>query len=387
MCLIEAAEPIPTGNFRFNHHYDFVFKQPMILDQRSFSNRFQVSLGSIMSQQSTPTILTPTSSYSHLSTTAGSNPTMQAKSPLSAQQSCKYMQQRIKILERDLEETRLQLFTSEEARADLEARINSDACVEGSARTCHSTEYNGVEQLNYHESILTREEDHQQEISRLHEYYKGVIGQAEETNKLIHEKFAQFNDLSDSIDCFKKRHMAKLQEHERSTNRLKERHEAELEQREGLLQAQHDEENLTHLKDHLDSLKSIQKRYQTAIENTKKEVHHLYMNLGVITSKCRKEELAELQDVFQAELRLINEDYEAEKARTLKYHEAEHQAQVAEFNELLRTHQALVKEHETMRSAHHAEVEAMKLGTYPLSEHIASPLLPPSPFYIHSFIR
>lgn len=312
---------------------------------------------------------------------------MQVTSPLSAQQSCKYMQQRIKQLEKDLEDTRLQLFTSEEARADLEARTNFDVCVEGSARTRHSIEYNGVEQLNYHESILTREEDHQQEISRLHQYYKGVNEQDKEENKLLHEKLTQFNDLSDSIDCLKKRHKAELQEHERVINRLKERHEAELQQREGLLQAQHDEENLKQLKDHSDLLKSIEKRHQITLENTKDKDCEFLLHVRAVTSRCHEREMAELQDVFQAELRLSSEDYEAEKARTLKYHEAEHQAEVAEFAALLRTHQALVKEHETMGSSHHAEVEAMKTGTSPPSEHIPCPLLPLLPFSTHSFIR
>ena len=292
------------------------------------------------------------------------------------------MQQRVKQLERDLEDTRLQLFTSEEARADLEARINFDACVEGSAGTRRSIEDNEVEQLNYHESILIREEDHQKEISRLHEYYKGVIGEAEEKNKLLHEKLTQFNNLSDSTDCVKKRHKAELQ------------------QREGLLQAQHDEENLKQLKDHSDLLKSIEKRHETALENTKKEVRQLYLNLAAAESYSHKNKLAELQDVFQAELRLTSENYEAEKARTLKYRESEHQAQVAEFNALLRTHQALVKEHETLRSAHqalvkehetlrsahHAEIEAMKTGTSPPSKHMASPLVPPASL-LHIHIR
>ena len=277
------------------------------------------------------------------------------------------MQQRMKQLENDLEDTRLQLFTSEEARADLEARINSDACVEGSARTRHSIEYNGVEQLNYHESILTREEDHQQEISRLHQYYKGIIDQDKEENKLLHEKLTQFNDLSDSIDCVTKRHKAELQH------------------REGLLLAQHKEENLKQLKDHSDLLKSIEKRHQTALENTKDKVREFYWNLGAHRSERHKREMAELQDVFQAELRLTSEDYEAEKARTLKFREAEHQAEVAEFNALLRTHQALVKEHETMRSAHHAEIEAMKTGTSPPSIHRLSPS-PPPPAFLYTLI-
>ena len=114
------------------------------------------------------------------------------------------MQQRIKQLEQDLEDTRLELFTSEEACAKLEeacakfeeACLDVDTVISTSSSATTSTftdsdldedeELSKQEKERLDSALRTRQEEHEREIQAIHKSYADRIEAIEANYKALH---------------------------------------------------------------------------------------------------------------------------------------------------------------------------------------------------------
>lgn len=286
----------------------------------------------------------------------GNSHTARSPSLLSTHQSQRYLHQRIRELEHELEQKRLELFASEEARTELEARVNVDAYVKGSAMvsaSCHTTDSYEDWQLNTQEEVenalRARNEEHELVLQDLHNYYRGFIAAIK--NFHVVRRKAELQELQD--------------DHCRIIDQIQEDH-----------YAIRKKERLELVNNHLSMTAGAEKLEKAKFEQVKEEMCATYDIVLAHRDQRHDKAMAELQDAFQAELRLSNKDHEqektqlqqaheAEKATMIKNHEAEHKAEVAEFDALRSVSEAMVEKCLNTRfSSHQAEIEAMETGMF-----------------------
>ena len=253
------------------------------------------------------------------------------------------MQQRIKQLELDLEDTRLQLFTSEEARAKLEARLDVDTVTSTSSSATSSAstdsdsgddaELGKQEKETLDSGLRTRQEEHERKIQALQNYFLDRITAIEKNNKELREqeKAAQLKEHQQGK-------ATQLEEHLDSLDRLDESYEAEFKQIENGIRAQHDQEKIIQANYYMSIVNRIAKRRK---EELKQKGKHVRAMCEAAADK--------LEAQFHAEINHMKEDYESEKAALKSGHDREQEAQVDEY--------------ETLLAAHQRELEAMKAGT------------------------
>lgn len=238
--------------------------------------------------------LTPSASTSQLSVMIGSSHAVQSSMSFSAPQHLKYLQKRITEIESELEQKRVQLFASEEARAELEARIDGSSTVTPPSETTDTPLLeNNLEELEQPSNqgagnIYSgpREEQHQQVA---HNFYQRLITRINRDHK------EQMDELHNH--------------YEKHSDRIKEDHEAEIQQ-------------------------------------TKSGIHYGYET--ILAAQDRKYNLIEAElAACRAELDIMHKHYEAEKAETREYHEGEHLAGVREYEALLGAHKAEITAMET----------------------------------------